>query len=387
MRGLKSAVAGGIAGALCATATVAIAGSGVGGVFNLGQGNSADATSSLTGTTNGTQLNVWNLATTAAARALVVYGKSPSTPAAVVQNAGGGPALGLWVNAGRPPFTVSSSTKVASLNADQLDGLDSSAFQPHYSRTRVVHPVGTSAQNGTALKNALAGITTATSTDPWLLKIEPGTYDVGSVPLTLKANVDVEGSGQGVTTITGAGGCVGDESRTVEAAVAVAMRELTVANSGGCNYASAIRGDLNALRLRAVTASASGGTIESRGIVLATTHHARLLDVNAEANGGSGTLAYALKIVNAADVTLELVRAYAHGAPTGGNVALRHEGAEVHMLFSHLATPGDSDPVITMNTGQAWVAWSQVDGGPPSLYLSTLKCAADYNGNLDPVTC
>jgi hypothetical protein len=42
--------------------------------------------------------------------------------------AAGATALGLSVGSGRPPFTVNSGTKVAKLNADLLDGADSSAF-------------------------------------------------------------------------------------------------------------------------------------------------------------------------------------------------------------------------------------------------------------------
>src|SRR5262245_60151940 len=38
-------------------------------------------------------------------------------------------ALGLTVGAGRPPMTVNSETKVANLNADRIDGFDSSVLQ------------------------------------------------------------------------------------------------------------------------------------------------------------------------------------------------------------------------------------------------------------------
>jgi hypothetical protein len=45
------------------------------------------------------------------------------------QNTGAGAtALGLTVAAGKTPFTVNSGTKVANLNADKVDGLDSTAF-------------------------------------------------------------------------------------------------------------------------------------------------------------------------------------------------------------------------------------------------------------------
>jgi hypothetical protein len=46
----------------------------------------------------------------------------------VLANTGGQPALSLSVASGVAPFAVNSSTKVASLNADLLDGIDSSGF-------------------------------------------------------------------------------------------------------------------------------------------------------------------------------------------------------------------------------------------------------------------
>ena len=42
----------------------------------------------------------------------------------------GATALGLTVGSGRPPFIVNSGTKVTNLNADKLDGLDSTGFLP-----------------------------------------------------------------------------------------------------------------------------------------------------------------------------------------------------------------------------------------------------------------
>jgi hypothetical protein len=70
-----------------------------------------------------------------------------------------------------------------------------------YVRTVIVSPVGTQLQNGTALLNALAGITGASPTNPYLLKIEPGVYDLGLLSLHMKPNVDIEGSGELVTRI------------------------------------------------------------------------------------------------------------------------------------------------------------------------------------------
>lgn len=55
---------------------------------------------------------------------------------------------------------------------------------------------GSPSSNGTNLLAALASITTASASSPWLLKIEPGLYDLGSSQLVAKAYVDFEGSGR-----------------------------------------------------------------------------------------------------------------------------------------------------------------------------------------------
>src|SRR4051812_21992416 len=85
-------------------------------------------------------------------------------------------AVDLNVQSGEPPMTVNSQTKVPNLNADKLDGMNSTAFAS-YERTVIVSPVGTNAQNGQALLNALASIKDASASKPYLLYIEPETYN------------------------------------------------------------------------------------------------------------------------------------------------------------------------------------------------------------------
>ena len=77
-----------------------------GGNFILGQSNSASSRTSLSAPISGKTLRVTNTSTGT-----------------------GATALGLNVASGHPPFTVNSDTQVANLNADQLDGKNSSAFQ------------------------------------------------------------------------------------------------------------------------------------------------------------------------------------------------------------------------------------------------------------------
>jgi hypothetical protein len=96
--------------------------------------------------------------------------------------------------------------------------------------TTVVSPVaGNPTSSGTALRNALAGISSPSSTNPWLLKIEPGIYDIGSTALPMRSWVDVEGSGIGVTIIRGTVDVTTSPSHgTVDGASNAELRLLTV---------------------------------------------------------------------------------------------------------------------------------------------------------------
>ncbi len=89
------------------TASAALAGSGVNGVFNLGVNNTVNAITKLVGTVAGPSLQITNNSTDSAAT-----------------------ALNLQVAAGKPPMKVNRNTKVTNLNADLLDGKDQNAFLP-----------------------------------------------------------------------------------------------------------------------------------------------------------------------------------------------------------------------------------------------------------------
>jgi hypothetical protein len=97
------------------------------------------------------------------------------------------------------------------------------------------------------LRNALDGIIDASATNPYLLKIEPGIYDLEFL-LVMKDYVDLEGSGEGVTVLTSGGNVTIQTNTTQE------LRFLTIRNTGIGSYTAALTAVTNAvLSLRHVT--------------------------------------------------------------------------------------------------------------------------------------
>ncbi|MDX6480678.1 MAG: hypothetical protein QOG85_1188 [Gaiellaceae bacterium] len=115
---------------LVSATSSALAGSGVGGYFNLGKRNTVNRSSLLTGSTAGAQLRVAN-ASTASTGAGIVGQTSSATGAGVLGvNAAGGPAIEADVTPGTPPLQVNSNAQVPNLNASLLGGHDASYFMP-----------------------------------------------------------------------------------------------------------------------------------------------------------------------------------------------------------------------------------------------------------------
>jgi hypothetical protein len=135
---------------------------------------------------------------------------------------------------------------------------------------------------GRVLRQTVAAITDASASNPYLIKIEPGVYNLDAHSLFMLPYVDVEGSGEGVTTITSA---LGTGSGAVVAANNSELRYVTVKNTGEPNQqVVAIFSETASPRLSHVTAIGSGGS-ENYGIH--TSNGAPVLSyVTASASGG-----------------------------------------------------------------------------------------------------
>ncbi|MCX6032817.1 MAG: hypothetical protein NT169_26470 [Chloroflexi bacterium] len=135
----------------------------------------------------------------------------------------------------------------------------------------------------TTISAALASITDASDTNRYLVKVMPGVY---SEHVTMKPYVDIEGAGELTTRITYTGSASFDTGTVVGASNAE-LRFLTVANTGGDNWVTAIYNGSASPRLTHVTATASGGTY-AYGVWNYTSSPA-MTDVIATASGGTNS--------------------------------------------------------------------------------------------------
>ena len=158
--------------------------------------------------------------------------------------------------------------------------------------------VASAGGNFTSVNAALLSITDNSAANRYLIKVAPGTYTETSA-VVLKDYVDLEGSGEGTTTITCA--CGGDISPVVDASSAAMVvgvaeplhtevRHLSVSNTGTKPYSTGIRtSNVDAsVSLLHVTVTVGGGTIESVGLANIFSSPT-MNDVTATASGNAST--------------------------------------------------------------------------------------------------
>jgi len=204
-----------------------------------------------------------------------------------------------------------------------------------YTRTIVVHPDPDATKAGSALVRALAGISGNSASNPYLVKIEPGVFDLVTASLTMKPYVDIEGSGEGVTTITSADA---SGAGTLVATSNSELRNLTVKNNGTGQQSVAIFAQTASPRITHVTASASGGS-ENYGLHISNGSPV-LTNVSASASGG----ATAIALANLGGATSASNSSFSASDSTGGLVAavLTASGGAMKLQSSTLTASGGS---------------------------------------------
>jgi hypothetical protein len=229
---------------------------------------------------------------------------------------------------------------VAALSLVTVGG--ASARPVNLDRTVFVSPVpGNPVASGNRLLSALAGITTASADDPWLVVIEPGNYDLDGLSLALKSYVDVEGSGVGVTIVRSTVEMAG----TIQGADFTELRDLTVWNTAAAR-AVALSNRAVFFTARGVDCRARGGS-EFSTAVASTAFGAVFIDVNALAQNSPSVTG-----MSSSGGLLHRVRASATGG-TAFSYGLFNAGSNGEVFDVQALAYGDSYAVGIRNEGGA----------------------------------
>jgi hypothetical protein len=163
------------------------------------------------------------------------------------------------------------------------------AGPPPFVRTNLVSGAGTALANGAALLSAVATAAPngcAASNRRWLVRLEPGIFNLGSSGLVMKNCVDIEGSGRDVTTILSQGS---PSTITWGAGITAEVRNLTIQNSppSGQTFAVTLNSSTGALSRVNVIAT---GTSTVIGVLVSGTGTSPVLsDVAVTASSTANT--------------------------------------------------------------------------------------------------
>jgi hypothetical protein len=201
------------------------------------------------------------------------------------------------------------------LDADTVDGLHASELETHYENVVIV---AISGGDYTSVQSAVDSITTASSSNPFLVWVAPGTYNES---VTLKSHVHLQGAGQDTTIIssTVTNGSPIASQGTLKLASNTSVRDLTVENlgtgafnvailgnggitntdvsdvtskatgSGTSNYAIFLHGSGTEVVLHRITALAENGSDNNYGLLNNANVTADLYDGSYTGNGGTDT--------------------------------------------------------------------------------------------------
>lgn len=190
----------------------------------------------------------------------------------------------------------------------------------------VVHvsriPGASETVNGAALLDALDTATLSTingspgSNNPYLIRVAPGTYNLGTSTATVPIHVHLQGSGPGATVITGGG------TDVVSMSAASSIRDATVTSTSSSAGSAAI-----------LVQDATGGVVDMSNLEIRMT----------ATNSG---IRHGIRISNATEVNVRDTRIrldLTGGTPVGitsGSATLRIDGVRIHMTGSGTATNG-----------------------------------------------
>ena len=194
---------------------------------------------------------------------------------------------------------------------------------------------------GPDIQAIIDNITDASATRPYLIHLGAGVYDLGSTNIVMKPWVSIQGSGRESTTITGAvsTGIFDNSSAVMVSANNVALSDMTIENTGGDQYSTAIFNINVSPRMERLTAISTGGTLRNIAVYNSSITSASpiMTDISAFASGNTNNRA----VVNATSSPIMLgVSANASGGTESNNGVLNKESSAPTMITVYASATG-----------------------------------------------
>jgi hypothetical protein len=291
-------------------------------------------------------------------------------------------------------------------------GLSGRGARGFSGRVAIVAPSGGNFTNpATAMTNLSSWCPSRSETNPCLLKIMPGVYNIGSTIVTMQPYVDIEGSGENVTKITGNITHNLSYNGVVIGASFSEIRFLTIENTNATGeYAAAIFNPSSSPKITNVTAvSSSTGTTHNYAIInyfgspilmnvkavganasqfnraIHSDFGASPSMTNVVAQAFGGNYADAIRNQNS-HAYIKNVTAVAYSASIG-NYALSNGPGSYSVEVVDSVLNGTTKAIINESGVTTYVAHTQVAGGVNN--SGVLKCIGSYTGSYSPLnaTC
>ncbi|MEO7255953.1 MAG: hypothetical protein ABIZ64_17145 [Casimicrobium sp.] len=217
---------------------------------------------------------------------------------------------------------------------------------------------------------ALTSITDNSATNRYLVYVAPGTY---AETVTMKPYVDIEGAGELATKITQVGNASG--APTLSGASNAELRFLTVENTGGFDFAVAIRNVSASPRFTHITASALNG-VETDGIKNISSspklEHVTVSATSSVGSYGMQNLDSSPTINNSVIAAIGAASFGIYNATTGGSFVVRATNSQI---------AGNAYTIFTIPSYTTLVVASQLSGGAAGGGGGTVTCIGVYDEN------
>jgi hypothetical protein len=228
------------------------------------------------------------------------------------------------------------------------DKLNLSSVQKKYGKLAIVAQSGGDYSDPVSAMNDVVSWCgdTPSLNNPCILKIMPGNYNLGSSSLVMQAYVDIEGSGENTTTISGS---VADASYPtlnglIQGAPNSEIRMLSITNTASGSNATGILNSSAPVKMKRLKITVTGGSSINTGI-LNQNSSSDMSDIVIDVSGGSIT--YGINNLSYSNATIKRSKIMVTGS-TGGTHGIHNNQSDTTISESEITVFGGGD------TGQTY---------------------------------